>query len=213
MDQEEVDSYREEEVFSHVVMEESGMQGSSGLETSLSRGEVVEVTNGALERDSMEEEIGELRLRGAIDRDLRSQEISERHEMAGNFRLEMRGGMYEKAHSQRLPMHSPSEEEVDSVDEEGVIGISADAGEALFPKSGTRLHPGAGPVIEIGRGKCGMTEIVNVIWRPAGGKTSFEESGRSAKEMIGSGESLLSVQTPGIRPVDSKRLSPLVQIQ
>lgn len=78
-------------------MEESGRQENSDLEMSHSLGEVVEVKNGVLERDSREE-IGDLRLRVEIDLDLHFQEISEIHEMHVNFRLEMTGGISEKGH-------------------------------------------------------------------------------------------------------------------
>ena len=195
-----------------MVMEESGIQESSGLETSHSRGEVVEVMNGALERDLMEE-TGELRLQVAIDLDLRSREISGMREMSGNFRLGMTGEIHVKGHSQPPPMRSLFADEVDSEGEEEAIGISVDAEGGRIPKSGRRLHPGAGPATEIGRGKCAMTEIVNVISKPIGGRMNFEGNARSGKGMIDSGESHRFVQTPGIRPVDNKRPSHLVQLQ
>lgn len=195
-----------------MVMEESGMQENLGLEMSHSQGEVVEAKNGALERDSMEE-IGDLRLRVVIDLDLRSQETSEIHEMSGNFLPEMTGGIFEKGHCQRPRKRSLFVDEVDSEDEEGVIGISIDADGVLIRKSGTRLQPGAGHAIEIGRGKYVMTEIANVILRPTGGRTTVEGSERNVKEMIVSEESNLFVQTPGTQQVDNKRPSHLVQLR
>lgn len=159
------------------------------------------------------EEIEDLRLRVAIGLDLRSRENSETHAMSGNSRLEMTGGISEKDHCQRPLMPSPFVDEADSGDEEGVIGTSIDAEEGRILKSGTMLHPEADPATEIGRGKCAMTEIVNVISRPIGRRTTFVGSGRNAKEMIVSEESNLFVQTPEIRQADNKRPSHLVQLR
>ena len=195
-----------------MVMEESGIQENSDLEMSHSPGEVVEVKNGALERGSMEE-IGERRPRVAIDLDLRSREISEIHEMSGNSRLEMIGGMSEKGQCQRPLMRSLFVDEVDFEDEEGVIGNSIDAEGVRILRRGTMLHPEAGPATETGRGRCAMTEIVNVISRPTSGKRTFEESGRNAKKMIVSEESNLFAQTPETRQVDNKRPSHLVRLR
>lgn len=58
-----------------------------------------------------------------------------------------------------------------------------------------------------------MIETVNVILRPTDGKTSYEGSGRNAKEMIVSEESHLFGQTLEIRQLDNKRPSRLVQLQ
>ena len=212
MDQEEAGSYREAEDFSHVVMEENEIPENSGPEMSRLRGEAVEAKNGALERGSMEE-IGDHRLPVAIDLDLHSQENSEMHEMSGNFRLEMTGEISEKGHCPCPLMRSPFVDEGGFEEEEGVIGTSIDAEGDRIRKSGTMLHRGAGPVTEIGRGKCAMTEIVNVISRPAGGRTTFEGSGRNAKEMIVSEGSNLFVQTPAIPQGDNKRPSHLVQLR
>ena len=195
-----------------MVMEESGTQENSGREMSHSREEAVEVKNGALERGSMGG-IGDLLLRVAIDLDLPSQEISEIHEMPGNFRLGMTGGISGKGHCQRPLMRSLFVDEVVFEDEEGVIGISIDAQGGRILKSGTMLNPGAVPATEIGRDRCEMTEIVNVISRPAGGRTTFERSGRNEKETIVSEESNLSVQIPGTRQVDNKRPSHLAQLR
>lgn len=186
-------------------MDESGRQESSDLEMSHSLGEVAEVKNGALERD-LTGEIGDLRLRVEIDLDLLFQEISEIHEMPGNFRPEMRGGISEKGNRHRSLTRSLFVEEAASEEGEEVIGISIDAEGGRILKNGTMLHPGAGPATETGRGKCAMTESVNVISRPTGGRKSFEGSGRNAKEMIVSGESNLFVQTPEIRQLDNRRL-------
>lgn len=192
-----------------MVMQESGTQEISGPEMSCSRGEVVEVKKEGLEKGSMEE-MGDLRLRVAIDPDPRYSEI---HETSVNFRLEMIGEIREKGHCQRFPMRSLFVDEVDFEDEAGVIGISIDAEGAHIPKSGMMLHPGAGLVIEIGRGRCAMTEIVIVISRPADGRMTSEENGRNVIEMIVSGESNLFVQIPGIRQVDNKRPSHLAQLR
>lgn len=193
-------------------MEESEIQESSGLETSLSQGEVVEVRNGARERDLMEE-IGDLRLRVGIDPDLRSQGTFEIHEMSGNSHPEMTEGIPEKGHCQHPLMLSLFVGEVHTEDEEGVIGISTDVEGGRTLKSDTMLLLGAGLGTGIGRGKYATTEIANVIWKRPGGRMNFEESGRNAKEMIVSEGSSLSVQTPGIRQEDNKRQSPLVQLQ
>ena len=179
---------------------------------SLSRGEVVEVKNGAPERDLMEE-IGDLRLRVATDLDLHFPENSEMHEMAGNWLLETTEGISEKGRCKRPLMRSLFADEAVFEDEEGVIGISIDAERARTLKSGTMLHPGAGPATETGRGKCAMTEIVNAILRPTGEKTTFEGNGRNAKEMIVSEESNRFVRTPETRQVDNKRPSHLVLLQ
>ena len=193
-------------------MEESGIPENSLREMSHSRGEVVEVRSGALERDLMGE-IEDLRLRAVIDLDLPSQGIFETHEMSGIFRLETIGGISEKGHCRRCPMHSPLVGEVDTVDEEEMSGTSIDAEEGLILKSGMMLHPGAGPATGTGRGKCVTTEIANVILKPAGGRTTIEGRGRNAKERIVSEGSNLTVQTPGILQVDNRRLSHLVQRQ
>ena len=194
-----------------MVMEESAMQENLGPERSHLLGGVVEVKNGAPER-GLTEEIGDPRLRVAIDLDLRSQEISEIHEMFGNFRLERTEGISEKVLCQRRLMHSFFADEVDFVDEEGVIGISTDGEGGRIRKSGMMLHPGVGPATEIGRGKCTMTEIVNVISRQIGGRTNFEGSARNAREMIVSEESNLFGQTPETQQSDNKRPSHLVQL-
>ena len=193
-------------------MEESGIRENLVLEMSHSRGEVVEVRNGVLERD-LKGEIEDLRLRAVIDLDPPSRGIFEIHEMSGIFRLEMRGGISEKGHCQRCPMHSLPVGEVDTVDEEGVTGTSVDAEEGPILKSGMMLHPGAGPATGIGRGKCVKTEIANVISKPAGGRTTIVGRGRNAKERIVSDGSSLTVQTPEIRQVDNRRLLHLVQLQ
>lgn len=195
-----------------MVMEEIEIQENLGLEMSHSEGEVAEGKNGALERGSMEE-IEDLRLRVAIDLDLRFQKTSEIHEMPGNFHQEMTGGILEKGHSQRPRMLSLSVDEAGFEDEAGVIGISIDAEGGLIRKSGTMLHPGAGHAIEIGRGKFAMTEIASVILRPIGGRTTVEGSERNVKEMIVSEESNPFVQTPGTRQVGNKRPSHLVQLR
>ena len=192
-----------------MVMEESGTQEISGPEMSLSRGEVVEVKKGGPEKDSMEE-MGDLRLRVAIDPDLRYSEI---HETPVNFRPEMTGEICEKGHCPRLLMRSLFVDEVDFEDEGGVIGISIDAEGAHIPKSGMMLHPGVGLATEIGKGRCAMTEIEIVISKPADGRMTSEESERNVKEMIVLGESNLFVQIPEIRPVDNKRPSHLVQLR
>ncbi len=193
-------------------MEESGIQENSGREMSRLRGEVVEVKNGALERGSTEEK-GDRHPRVAIDLDLRSQETSEIHEIFANFHLEMTGGISGKGNCPRPLMCSPLVDEVDFEEEEGVIGISIDAEGDRIRKSDTMLHQGAGLVIESGKGKCAMTEIVNVTSRPLGGRTTFEGSGRNAKEMIVSEESSLSVRIPETRQVDNKHPLHLVQLR
>ncbi len=116
-------------------------------------------------------------------------------------------------HRQHPLMRSLFVDEVDTEDEEGVNLISIDVGGVPIPKNGTMLHLGAGRATGIGRGKCGMTEIVSVISRPVGGRTIFEESGRSAKEMIVSEGSNLFVQIPEIRQVDNKHPSLLAQLR
>ena len=181
-------------------MEESGIHEISGLGMSHSRGEVVEAKSGALEKGSTEE-IGDLRLRVAIELGPHFQEISEIHESFGNFSPERTGEIFETALCQRPLMRSLLVDEVHFEDEEGMIGNSTDVEEGPIPKSDTMPHPGADLVTEIGKGKCAMTEIGNVISRPIGGKRIFEGSERNAKEMIISEGNKLFVQTLEIRQV------------
>lgn len=117
-------------------MEESAIQENLGLEMSRLRGEVVEVMSGVPERGSMEE-IGGLRPRVAIDLDPHFQEIFEKQGMSGSFRPETTGGISEKGHCQRPLIHSPLADEVDSEDEEGMIGILINVEEGRILKSGT----------------------------------------------------------------------------
>ena len=193
-------------------MVESAIPENLGREMSHSREEVVGARNGVLEKDSMEE-IEDRRLPAVIDLGLHSQGIFEIYEMSGNFRLEMIGGIPEKGHYQRPLTHSPPVDEVHIGDEEGVIGISIDAEEGPILKSGTMLHPEAGPATGIGKGKCAMTEIANVTLKPTGGRTTTEGNGRNAKGTIVSEGSNLFVQTPETQQVDNKPLSRLVQLQ
>lgn len=193
-------------------MEESGIQENLGLGMSRSPEEVVEVKNGPPERDSTEE-IGDLRLRVAIDLDLHFPESSVIHEMSGNFRLEMTEGISERGRCQRPLMHFLFADEALFEDEDGVTGNSVDAEEGRILKSDTMLHPGVGPATETGRDKYAMTEIVNVISRPTSGRTTFEGSGRNAKEMIVSEESNLFVRTPEIPQADNKPPSHLVRLR
>ena len=189
------------------------MQEKTGREMSNTRGEAVEVKSGVRGRGSMEE-IGGLHLRVvAIDLDLHCREISEMHEMPGNFHLEMTGGISEEGRRQRPLIRFPFVDEVGHEDEEGVIGISTGAEGWLIPRSDTTLRPGAGRATETGRDKCGMTEIVNENSRSTDGRTIFGGSGRNAKERIVSEESNLSVQTQEILQVDNKHQSHLVQLR
>ena len=192
-------------------MAESEIQEILDLEMSHSRGEVVEVKNGGLERDSTEER-GDCRLRVAIDLDHRSQEISGIHGMSANSPQETTGGISAKGHRQRPLTLFLLAEEVRTEHEEGVIGISIDGEGVRILKSGTRLHLEAGPATGIGRGNCAMTEIVIENSRTTGERTTFEESGKIAKEMIVFEGSNLFVQTPEIRQADNKRPSHLVRL-
>ena len=193
-------------------MVESEIQEILDLEMSHSRGEVVEVKNGVLER-GLTEERGDRRLPLAIDLDRRFQEISEMHEMFGNSPHETTGGIFEKGHRQHPPTLFLLVEEVRTEHEEGVIGISIDGEGVRILKSGTMLHPEAAPATGIGRGNCATIEIVNVNLRTIGGRTTFEESGKIAKETTDFEGSNLFVQTPETQQVDNKRPSHRVRLQ